>query len=66
MHNCWRCRHEIEISMTDVRPFVYHECSDGVLTANSNPNLVKKPRGQTGFYKSETVGKKRPIWQTFK
>lgn len=45
--NCWNCREDFEIPVTDIRPFVYHRCKDKetgkiVSYGMPNPNLKKK------------------------
>ena len=40
---CWRCKGIFKHDKKDIRPFLYHDCPDGKMTANNNPNNEKKP-----------------------
>jgi hypothetical protein len=35
---CWRCNGDFEYDTNDCRPFIFHECSDGMMTGQKNPN----------------------------
>lgn len=54
---CTRCKTSFKYDANDVRPFIYHNCADGVMMAHKNPN--NKPR------KRLYVTKKKTHWQNF-
>jgi len=39
---CWRCNGFFKYDSKDMRPNIWHECSDGMLTATKNPNIKEK------------------------
>lgn len=56
---CWRCHETFNFDENDVRPFIYHECQDGKMTAHRRPEN-KRPHQRV--YKKKTS----TIWQEFK
>lgn len=46
---CWRCHEKFTINRNDIRPYVYHECSDGKMAAHTNPNLKRTRRPWKSF-----------------
>lgn len=60
---CRRCRETFEYSISDTRPYIYHECKDGCLTAHDNPNNKKTVKP---YYSRETNIKKTTHWQNFR
>lgn len=39
---CWNCNGFFEYDSQDMRPNIWHECPDGLLTATKNPNIKEK------------------------
>ena len=59
---CWRCKETFTYDANDLRPHIYHICSDGINTATKNPNL-KKTRQL--YIEKKTFKKKETKWQNF-
>lgn len=41
---CWRCHQPFDADKQDIRPYVYHTCPDGVITAQENPYTKQSKR----------------------
>jgi len=61
---CRRCRETFEYDENDIRPYIYHECKDGCLTAHDNPNN-KKTSKPYYHHNHTTTKKKHTLWQNF-
>jgi hypothetical protein len=39
---CWNCHAFFKYDSQDMRPNIWHECANDILTATKNPNLKEK------------------------
>lgn len=60
---CSRCGGIWTPDVNDIRPFLYHECSDGVMMAHNNPNFFNgrwsSPKGVSERNKEQRYDYKR-------
>lgn len=54
---CYHCGELFIYDMNDIRPYLYHNCKDGTMTAHKNPNFNK-----TSTYITK---KKKTQWHDF-